>query len=183
MMMIPLKFSYLSWFMVVYLIAAYIRLYPPKWTLNRNIVSYGVLGCLILSLVSVIIGGWLSVKYNKPLYYFFVSDSNRPLAVATAVVAFLFFKNLSIGYCKIINTIAASTFGVLLIHANCDAMRQWLWRDTLENVSYFSGNIYLHAILCVVGVYVVCTIIDYCRIKVLEKKVFKLIDKKIENNG
>lgn len=183
LMMIPVIFSYLSWFMVIYLIAAYIRLYPPQWSLNKKIVGWGLLGCLVLSMVSVIIGGWLSVKYNKPLYYFLVSDSNRPFAVATAVGAFLFFKNLNIGYSKSINTIAASTFGVLLIHANCEAMRQWLWRETLDNAGHFSGNIYLHAILSVIGVYIVCTIIDYCRIKVLEKPVFKIIDRKIGNNG
>ena len=183
LMLIPVNYSYLIWFMVIYLIAAYLRLYPPQWSLNKRIVGLGLLGCLVLSMASVIIGGWLSIKYNKPLYYFFVSDSNRPFALATAVGAFLFFKNLNIGYCKIINTIAASTFGVLLIHANCEAMRQWLWRETLNNASHFNGNIYLHAILSVVGVYVVCTIIDYCRIKVLENPVFKLIDKKIGNNG
>lgn len=30
--------------------------------------------------------------------------------------------------------IAASTFGVLLIHANSETMRNWLWKDTLDNV-------------------------------------------------
>lgn len=183
LMLIPIFFSYLSWFMVIYLIAAYLRLYPPLWSLDKKIVGWGMLFCLVLSMTSVIIGGWLSIIYNKRLFYFFVSDSNKPFAVVTAVFAFLFFKNLNIRYSKIINMIAASTFGVLLIHANCEAMRQWLWRETFDNVGHYSGNIYLHAILSVIVVYVVCTIIDYCRIKVLENYIFRLIDNKIENNG
>lgn len=56
----------------------------------------------------------------------FVSDSNRILAVAVAISTFLWLKNLNISYNKIINAIGGSTFGVLLIHANSDAMRQWL---------------------------------------------------------
>ena len=59
---------------------------------------------------------------GKNLSYFLVADSNKPRAVLTAVFAFLFFKNLEIGYSKVINIIAASTFGVLLIHANSDTM-------------------------------------------------------------
>ena len=108
-----------------------------------------------------------------------MSDSNKPLAVITAVCAFLFFKNLNIGYSKVINTIAASAFGVLLIHANSDAMRQWLWKDALDNVGNYAENIYLHAIASVLAVYATCTAIDFVRIQLLEKPVFKVIDKKL----
>ena len=117
---------------------------------------------------------------GKNLSYFFVSDSNKPLAVLTAIFAFLFFKNLEIGYSKVINTIAASAFGVLLIHANSDTMRQWLWKDTLDNVGHFDGNIYLHAIGSVLAIYVICTIIDFMRIQLLEKPFFKWFD--LKNN-
>ncbi len=48
LMMIPVIFSYLSWFMVIYLIAAYIRLYPPQWSLNKKIVGWGIVGLLSL---------------------------------------------------------------------------------------------------------------------------------------
>lgn len=113
---------------------------------------------------------------NKNITYFFVNDSNKPLAVLTAVFAFLFFKNLNIGYSRFINTVAASAFGVLLIHANSDTMRQWLWRDTLDNVGHFDGNIYLHAILSVLAVYAICTAIDFARIQLLERPFFKWFD-------
>lgn len=51
---------------------------------------------------------------------FFVFDSNTFLVIVTAIFAFLFFKNIKILYSKVINTIDALTFGVLLIHANSD---------------------------------------------------------------
>ena len=124
-----------------------------------------------------------SVLGEKNVFFFFVSDSNKPLAIATAVCAFLFFKNLKLGYSKVINTIAASAFGVLLIHANSDAMRKWLWKDTLDNVGHYAGNIYLHAILSVLVIYVICTVIDFIRIQLLEKPVFKVIDQKLNKNN
>lgn len=171
--LIKVNYNYVSWFMVIYLIGAYLRLYSPQWSLNKRKVSLGLAGSLVLSFVSVWWGAQMLNLIGKNLSYFFVVDSNKPLAVLTAVFAFLFFKNIKIGYSKFINTVAASSFGVLLIHANSDTMRQWLWRDTLDNVGHFDGNIYLHAIFSVLCVYSICTIIDIVRIRLLEKPFFK----------
>lgn len=178
---INVNYSYVSWFMVIYLIAAYIRLYPPKVSFNQKKLGLLTMLCLLASWLSVWGGSLIYSFTGKQLFYFLVSDSNKPLAVLTAIFAFMFFKNLKIGYSKFINTIAASAFGVLLIHANSDAMRQWLWKDTLDNVGAFSGggayDMLVHAILCVFGVYIVCTIIDFTRIHTIEKYIFALFDR------
>ena len=87
------------------------------------------------------------------------------------------FNNLKIKNSSIINTLASATFGVLLIHANSDTMRSWLWGDVLNVVGVHSqGNGYLHIVLSVLGVYFVCTAIDLVRIYVIEKLVFKRLD-------
>ena len=175
---IHISYSYVSWFMVVYLLGSYLRLYPPQWSLNRKYVSLGFAGCILLSLTSVWGGAQMFSLIGKNLSYFLIADSNKPLAVLTALFAFLFFRDLKMGYSKSINTIAASSFGVLLIHANSDTMRQWLWRDTFDNVNHFAGNIYLHAIVCVLAIYAICTLIDFIRIQFLEKPFFKWFDTK-----
>lgn len=111
-------------------------------------------------------------------YYYFVSDSNKILALVTAVCAFMFFKNLRLRYSPIINEIASSVFGVLLIHANSDTMRQWLWKDVLKNIDvYDDGILVIHAFLSVIAIYAICTLIDICRIQLLEKPFFKMYDK------
>ena len=139
------------------------------------------MGSLIVSWLSVIAGLFLLVKYNINWCYYFVADSNKPLAVLTAVCAFMFFKNLHIGYSKIINMIAASAYGVLLIHANSDTMRQWLWKDTLHNVDFINSNmLVVHAVCSVIGIYAVCTAIDMIRLKFIEKPFFKWYDKRME---
>lgn len=163
-------FNYVTWFSILYIIAAYLRLYPQSWFESSRITGMIALVCLILSWWSVVILAWLSRLAEKGIWlsYFFVSDSNKVLALATGGSLFLFFRSLKLGYSKCINTIAASTFGVLMIHANSDTMRRWLWRDVCNNVgAYTVGNVVPHAVVCVVIIYAVCTLIDMGRIWLL----------------
>lgn len=162
--------NYVVWFSIIYIIGAYIRLYPNSLTDSRKITAICSVATLVLSWSSVLVLYFL----GKPVY-FFVSDSNKILALLTAISCFCWFKNLKMGYHKSINTVAASTFGVLLIHANSDTMRQWLWQDTLQNVNWFHTDyFFLHAIASVVGIYGICTIIDFLRIRSLERPFFQL---------
>lgn len=167
------RFNYVGWFIVLFFIGSYLRLYDPFAKFNTQ--------KLALALSTSITFSWLSVWFCTSHItvrnsYFMVSDSNKPLAVITAVFAFLFFKNLTIRYNRLINTIAASAFGVLLIHANSDTMRQWLWWGVLKNVENYDGNIFLHAFLSIILVYIICTILDFMRIRYIEQPFFKLYD-------
>ena len=168
-------FNYITWFSILYVIASYIRLYPKEWFSDVKVTGSIAGVSLLLSWTSIIVLAMLSRMVGKGvgLCYFFVADSNKVLALMTGVSAFLFFKNLKIRYSKVINTIAASTFGVLLIHANSDTMRRWLWVDVCKNVgAYQEDNIIIHAIISVMVIYVMCTVIDIVRIhlaKIIEK--------------
>ena len=169
-------FNYVTWFGILYVIASYIRLHPKEWFSNVKVTGSIAGVSLLLSWASIIVLAMLSRIVGKGvgLCYFFVADSNKVLALMTGVSAFLFFKNLKIGYSKEINTIAASTFGVLLIHANSDTMRRWLWVDVCNNVdAYQEGNIIIHAIVSVMVIYFVCTIIDMIRIRVIEQPLIR----------
>ena len=171
-------FNYITWFCIIYLIGSYIRLYPHKLFESKKVWGWVAIMTLVASWVSVIAGAWILSKYDKNVVYWFVADSNKILAVATAISGFMFFKNLNIGYKKWINKIAASAFGVFLIHANSAAMRQWLWVDILDNVGIYNTNSFiLHAVISVIGIYIVCTVIDMIRIKVFERPLFELFNK------
>lgn len=75
--------------------------------------------------------GWLPVKEHDRMLGAVRIISIYPHVCLLAVFAFLMFKNIQIPYNKGINTVAASTFGVLLIHANSDAMRKWLCKKDI----------------------------------------------------
>lgn len=167
-------FNYVSWFMVLYLISSYIRLYPKNIYENNTFWGTALLISTVICSLSVVACTFVF----KSSFYMFVTDSNTLLAVVEAVCAFMFFKNLKMKNCKLINVIASATFGVLCIHAASDDMRSWLWGDLLNVVGVHSnGNGYLHIVLSVLGVYSVCTVIDIVRIHLIERPFFKLWNK------
>ena len=170
--------NYVTWFGVIYLIASYIRLYPHPTMSNKKIWPVATLISIALALLSVIVMLYHVAPKNVT---FFVSDSNKFFAVLVAISSFLWFKNMNVSYSKLINTIGASTFGVLLIHANSDAMRQWLWKDTVDCVGHYNlppFQLVLYILSSVVIIFIVCTIIDIIRIKLVEKPFFRWYDKK-----
>ena len=178
--------NYVSWFIVLYFFASYIRMYPKKIFDKTGL--WGVLSfvLIVLCAASVVGGTYAGVRFEiSKLTYFFVSDSNKFLAFCTGFCLFNFFRTVKIKQSKIINTIAASTFGVLLIHANSETMRKWLWRDVLDNAGHYGSRLMpLHAIGSVICVFVICVLIDQLRIRLIEKPFFKLFDRhfyKIEN--
>lgn len=170
--------NYVTWFGVIYLIASYIRLYPHPTMGDKKIWFVATLISIALALLSVV---FISYLVDPKKVTFFVSDSNKFFAVLVAISSFLWFKNMNVSYSKLINTIGASTFGVLLIHANSDAMRQWLWKDTVDCVGHYNLSpmqLVFYILSSVVIIFFVCTIIDNIRIRLLEKPFFRWYDKK-----
>lgn len=158
--------------MTLYLVAAYIRLHPNKATESVGIplavlLATGALACL--SVVS------MDYVFQGKAYHF-VSDSHKIFAFLVSLSAFLLFKNLDLGASKAVNGIASTVFGVLMIHANSDAMRTFLWRDLLKvprMCAASPGLLFLHAVLSMLGVFVVCSLLDAIRIRLLEKPLLK----------
>ena len=90
-----------------------------------------------------------------------------PMPDFIAEPSFIWFKNIKIRQNRIINSIAASTFGIFLIHANSTAMRQWLWVDTLNcagkyDLSFLRGVLYSFG--GVVTVFMICFLLDRFRL-------------------
>lgn len=184
--------NYVSWFIVLYFLGAYIRIYPPAGIKNAKAYLPGLLIAALASLFSVILLTYLkALPPDSPLaanrvihmlrdqdVHYFLADSNKILAVLTSVYGFLFFKNLHLGYHRRINAMGASTFGVLMIHANSDTMRQWLWRDLLRNPEMFSSPyLPVHAVLSVLGIFIICVLLDRARIRFVERPFFRWWDR------
>ena len=184
---ISVTLNYITWFCILYVVASYIRLYGI-WRSEDKMFWGGVsLVLIIISILSVLMmlfwGISSGVRLDWSLVMFFVSDSNKLLAFLVSISTFMFIKNIHIRQSKWINTIASCTFGVLLIHANSDAMRQWLWKDTCDNVGFFhSSMIYVHALCVPIIVFIACTIIDFCRQRFLERLYLDLVVKYIQTS-
>ena len=184
---IGVTFNYVTWFCVLYVVASYIRLYGIWRSEDKMFWGRASLVLITISVLSVLVmlfrGVYSEVALNWGFLMLFVSDSNKLLAFLVSISTFMFIKNIHIRQSKWINTIASCTFGVLLIHANSDAMRQWLWKDTCDNVGFFhSSMIYVHALCVPIIVFIACTIIDFCRQRFLERLYLDLVVKYIQTS-
>lgn len=180
-----MTFNYVTWFMALYMIASYIRKYGifPK-------VSHKQWG--LIALISIIIGSAsvlclelifkLGYIHHQIYTYFFVADSNKFLSLAIAISSFMYFKDLEIPHSKLINAVGGATFGVLLIHANSDAMRQWLWRETIDCIGHFGDSVLWtlgYAIVSVLIIFTVCAGIDWFRGKFIEPHILNYVNSKL----
>lgn len=167
--------GYVGWFMILYFVASYLRLYPLPWFSSRKIWGWFSLGALMTCIASILVCT-LSGRLGS---FAFVANSNKILALGSSICFFMFFKNLKLTYSKTINQVATACLGVLLIHANSDTMRQWLWRDTANNVGWLeSPYCLLHCLGVCLLVYIVCTLIELCRIRFIETPLFAVCFKK-----
>ena len=174
--------NYVSWFIAVYLIGAYIRLYPKRIWENRALWGSLTLIFIVMASISIVLCTRNGISTGTYFSYKYVAVPNTFFPVAIAVCSFMYFRIIDIGRSKIINTIARSTFGVLQIHAHSLVMRDWLWKDLLDNVGHYGSKLMpLHAFGSVIGVFLVCTLIDMVRIRVIEEPLFGLWDKKVGN--
>lgn len=170
------NYNYVSWFCVLYFISSYIRLYGiPVDKLKLN------WGGLFLLFAVISITSVLMLRYiTKGTYsYILVSAPNFLLPTLTSVSAFMYFKDLKVRQSKMVNTIAQSVFGVLLIHAGGDTMRHWLWTDVVGvKEQYMQSNAVLLAVLSVVVIFAVCVVIDQLRMRFLEQPFFTWLGRK-----
>lgn len=172
--------NYVSWFICLYFVASYIRLYPKELFNKTKLWGISTTLLAVLCIASVLCCVWLGDKIDRRMAYYFVTDSNTFLAVCISITSFMFFKNINIKQSKIINMIASSTFGVFLIHANSDTMRRWLWQTVLDVKGVFALStplLMLHATLSVLAIFIICVIIDQIRIRTIERYILDNTEK------
>lgn len=171
----------LIWFIYLYLVAGYIRLYY-KERFNKNIYLFGAI--LITIIVAII--RFISIKYLGKEMTRLITFNNIFAFIGTICI-FIFFKNIKIQnrVCnKIIGIISPLTFGVYLIHEN-PYINNGIWN--LLHTYRFANSQYLilHFTISIILVFTICSIIEYIRIKMfaiienvsLIKKVYEKIDK------
>ena len=175
-------FSEVGWYVTLYLVAAFIRLYPARWFSDKRKTRLFFVVCVVLGYLSVAgimaVSALVGIKSNYAPYYF-VNDSGKILAFLVGVATFLFFKNLDLGRNRVINGISATVFGVLLIHANSSAMRQWLWVDVVNVPGLYESSslplLVVQSFFVMVVVFAVASAIDALRIRFVERPVFNWV--------
>lgn len=164
-------------FILLYLVGAYIAEYGSCILSINKFVICGITVALYLLMNYATV----TIRNNTQLYdkYGIYADSiwsgNSVFAIAISVLMLCFFLKLNISGSKIINGISATTFGIYLIHDNV-YFRQYFWKRVFHTERYYeSDKLWLHAIICIICVFVICSIIEFIRIK-----VFNIFIKRLE---
>jgi hypothetical protein len=105
---------------------------------------------------------------------------NSPFILASSVELLIGAAKMKPIYNKAVNKLASASLGVYLIHDNL-YVRPYLWKTILKNAQmYGSGFLILHAMISVIGVYLVCSIIDLIRQYTVERLFMNFVDKHLE---
>ncbi len=156
-------YSNMGWFIFLYLLAGYIRIYPTKYIDRINVlygmVAYGIL--VVFAVITYVYG------YNIPFFRenakYLYAEMNTVTAITCSVLLFLGFRNLKIRNNPKINKIAGCTFGVYLFHDH-PLIRNVIGVDLLGNRDHIDESLFpLRLILSIIGVFLIGTVLEYCR--------------------
>lgn len=178
------------WFIVLYLIGAYIRLYGNACYKNRN----NLLTFFLISIVSY--GLVILVQYicNK-LHFLDMSERiynyNFFTIFLASVFLFLFFKNINIKSLKVTNLVSKIvplTFGVYIIHEQV-VLRNYLYLNILH-LNDFWNKITQFIIIpsTAIVIFLICLVIEKITKNTIQKficnkleKIYLAINKRVKN--
>lgn len=163
--------------LTVYALAAYVRKYPSGITENR--MTGPVLLASVL-IADVIVLYSTSISMDQQSFTGLVDSMYQMMSLnelLAGVGLFLTFKNLRCSYHPIVNSIAASTFAVYLIHESMP-VKHVLWSDWLDMDEMFVEPLFVpYVVVCTLAVFLICVVIDKMRMWLIFRPLEGRIDR------
>lgn len=163
------------WFIVLYIIAAYIRIYGLK--MKHPFIIY-----TIVTIAELIIFTLLQFPKSAHIRFLFTLQTyyNSVFVLLGAISLFIFFMNLKINgknITSIIKWIVPKSFAVYLIHEQ-PVFRDVLWQKIImiERYSENAISLLLTFLISTVIIFIVCILIDTVRSTLTNKIENKLAD-------
>lgn len=158
------------WFVTLFMIASYIRLYVPE---NGKKIKYMLISVLC---ALIMVGQKIIMTYVENKFGILGSLADLPFNYNGVVVTigsistFLLFRNMKIkeGFgAKLIRFVSPLTFGIYLIHEHEQIRFKWVEWFKIEETA---GKAYLpiHYIGTIIAVFVICAIIELVRLKLFD---------------
>lgn len=157
------------WFVVLYIIGAYIGQYVKDVKTNKALI-FGA-GCCALLVVSwlalMLVMNLVGLKLDKDHFVFasnYYYRYNSLFSLIGSVCLFLVFKNIVITgkfWTRLIKFVAPLTLGVYLIHDN-PLLRNYVWKG-LVNMESLTPNSPLIVFVYVLLVFTICLMLDCVR--------------------
>ena len=153
-------------FLTLYLIAAYIKRYGVFNDTKKTKVRSAL--CFFSSVFVIALSSVLPYLRKRAWDYCYI------FVIIASVSAFLFFLNMRPFHNKVINTIAACTFGVYLTHASI-FLQDIIYRHIMNVEGYVNTNWFIpHFLICIVIQFAFFALLEFVRLKVWNKTIGKL---------
>ena len=137
-------FSNLSWFILLYLSAAYYAIRKRSFCLFTRTKMYLLTAVLLfLTLFASVVIMDLMGVYINPLFgkiHYLLTPGRKLLPIMVSCFLFLYFEGLTIKNNRMINSIAGCTIGVYLFHSGSGEKIFW---NYLLNCGQFNRSVYL----------------------------------------
>lgn len=157
----------LAWFVVLYLLAAWLRLYyKPKC---KPVIWIGAFLLIpFLMAAGQFVGNWTGIGVLKRMVANWYRYDSVPVYLMTLAL-FVMFLNIQVKNTRVqkaVCAVAPLTLGVYLIHAHAN-VSPWLW-GTL-NLPQYMGHAWFPLVQlgCVIAIFVICIAIDALRRKTI----------------
>lgn len=199
-MFVGYSFQYVPiiWFVILYFIGSFIRLHVDIDKISfKKLFAFFSISILITYVASSIIGyydiihplsknlhvwvGFPIEDINDGILYMVPALENKLFVLIASIALFLIFLKRKQFSNKYINYVAASTFGVYLIHDNV-ILRHYMWHTILNTSSYYnSSTLFLFVIVVSILIFVACTGIDFIRRWTVERAWIWIVDHKLNH--
>lgn len=159
------------WFVYLYLLVTYIRLFDIKY-IKANRICIVIIYFMLFVLFGTLMVGIKDTEIVDKLIEHF-TDMNSIFCLILSLMIFLYFKNINIQENKIILFLSNKSFAVYLLHDN-PLLRNFLWINLLKADQKYNINtiaLILDIILTSILIYGFGTLIEYVRTNLLEKKI------------
>lgn len=154
------------WFCILYIVAAYIRLYVPVVCQHKGkwLAAYGICA-LMIAVERFVAYAVTPLLFGRVFLESFFYANNSIMNTVAAISLFMAFRSMEIKndwLQRIIRFAAPLSFGVYLIHDH-PAVRELLWRYL--NTTAFADSPWMlpYALLCVLVIFLTCILVERLR--------------------
>ncbi len=163
------------WYVFMYFVGAYIKIhkFDFKNSKTSKIISISYPFVCYATIIILIL---INKHFNLQLDQYYFCALNSIIGFIGTIGIFLFFKNLKIKNSKIINHFAQSSFATYLISEHI-SFKNIFWNSICKTTNFLQKPLFiflLHILACVILTWLIVGFIEFIRIYVLEKNIFKI---------
>lgn len=174
------------WFTCLYFIAGYISLHISSQNINKYKIVYLIIYilCVVLNVFGTILIDYISNIVGINSFRGKLIGYNMPLVLIESLCLFMYFKSSKIKnktLTKFITLIAPLTFAVYVIHEQPQLVTVLYTNILHTDICYHNPYGILIVISSVLGMFTICTTIEFIRKRIVSTKPFKTIGNIFDN--